>query len=184
MKRNVTGRPPLPDVAVHALLRSQKRPGAAEAIHRRAPCPRCTRTCGGARTRTQKTRKKELEALILGSFGSSHRGAKKRLGYWTPRGHRAVQSRNFNKIRRSEGNLDDCFLRQRLLLSMSLALRRLDVLLVPALCSSYPMASARTPTEKRRKTYKVQAWVSPQIEEGPRYPGPGRGAHGCKPGAP
>lgn len=48
---------------------------------------------------------------------------------------------------------------------MSLALRRLDVLLVPALCSSYPMASARTPTEKRRKTYKVQAWVSPQMKK-------------------
>lgn len=26
------------------------------------------------------------------------------------------------------------------------------------------MASAKTPTEKRRKTYKVQAWVSPQMK--------------------
>lgn len=26
------------------------------------------------------------------------------------------------------------------------------------------MASARAPTEKRRKTYKVQAWVSPQMK--------------------
>lgn len=29
----------------------------------------------------------------------------------------------------------------------------------------HPMASARILTEKRRKTYKVQAWVSPQMKK-------------------
>jgi hypothetical protein len=42
---------------------------------------------------------------------------------------------------------------------------RLDGLTASALCKWHPMSSAKVQVEKRRKTHKIQTWVSPEMKE-------------------